>query len=93
MALTGGAAVIRRDTYGWRNHAPDLEADARWAYQSALKALAYLATREANRTGAGNPPAGIPFQFRGGEESLEECWERVKQTWDNLERLLPIEEG
>lgn len=68
----------------------DVEADARWAYQSALRALVHLATREANRTGAGNPPAGVPFQFRGGEESLEECWERVNRAWGTLERHLPI---
>lgn len=71
--------------------AHDPESDARWAYQSALKALTRLANAEANRTGAGNQPAGIPFQFRGGEESLEECWQRVKRAWDALERLLPIE--
>lgn len=66
----------------------DLESQARWDYQSALKNLVYLATREANRTRAGNPPAGIPFQFRGGEESLEECWERVRGAWDTLAPLL-----
>lgn len=70
----------------------DLESDARWAYQAALKNLARLANAEANRTGAGNAPAGLPFQFRGGEESLEECWQRVKRAWDALERLLPIDD-
>ena len=70
----------------------DLESDARYSYQMALKALARLATSEANRTGAGNPPAGIPFQFRGGEESLGECWARVNRAWDALERVLPIDD-
>lgn len=70
-----------------------LESDARWAYQSALKTLALLANAEAKRTGDGNPPAGLPFSFRSREESLEECWERVRSAWVNLEKVLPIEEN
>lgn len=67
----------------------DHEADARWQYQLALKELAHHANREANRAGAGNPPAGLDSPYRGIEQSLVECWQRVKQAWDELERALP----